>query len=388
MENFLGFTFVFAITFIGIIISLGIWIWAIVDCIKSDLKTSEKLIWAIIIVMLNIIGAILYFLLKESIKGKEKMTKKDQLTKSKNNHILAGVCGGLGEHFNIDPTVIRLLWVLLIIFSAGTGLLLYLIAMLIIPEENEIKNKDYKKNKKSNTASTIAIAIAAIFIVFILSVSLIAIVGITQFTDKDISRNIAISHIEGISSSQRAEMIVKDYILSSNNYKEYSGENLFCTSIRESDENICPPHKDPYGIKIYFPKCYTIKCKFDSKNSLAYGFMVEATTIDDKVKEINFNMITEDKNQKEIKTEKDCKDSGYEVLYPELVGGPIQCHTNSGIINVSSSPVLPPKLSNMTHQTKPICIDKCGDGVCQGIVCLGEGCPCAEDKTTCSLDCL
>jgi len=38
-------------------------------------------------------------------------------------------------------------------------------------------------------------------------------------------------------------------------------------------------------------------------------------------------------------------------------------------------------------QPKKVCIDRCGDGTCQEIVCLGEGCPCAETPASCSADC-
>ena len=49
------------------------------------------------------------------------------------SHMLCGVCGGIGEYFNLDPTVVRLLW---IIFCAlgGCGVLAYIIAAIIIPE--------------------------------------------------------------------------------------------------------------------------------------------------------------------------------------------------------------------------------------------------------------
>ena len=50
--------------------------------------------------------------------------------------MVCGVCGGIGEYFNIDPTLIRLLWVLLSMGSCGTGLLIYIIAAVIIPENN------------------------------------------------------------------------------------------------------------------------------------------------------------------------------------------------------------------------------------------------------------
>ena len=48
------------------------------------------------------------------------------------NKILCGVCGGLGEFLGIDPTIIRLIWVVLA-FAAGSGLLIYLLAAVIIP---------------------------------------------------------------------------------------------------------------------------------------------------------------------------------------------------------------------------------------------------------------
>ncbi len=56
-----------------------------------------------------------------------------RLYKSNTNRVLCGVCGGLGEYFNVDPTIIRLLIVLLV-FGAGTGVLAYIIAAIIMPE--------------------------------------------------------------------------------------------------------------------------------------------------------------------------------------------------------------------------------------------------------------
>ena len=50
------------------------------------------------------------------------------------NRMVCGVCGGIGEYLNIDPTVIRLIWVIFTIASFGTGLLAYVIAALIMPE--------------------------------------------------------------------------------------------------------------------------------------------------------------------------------------------------------------------------------------------------------------
>lgn len=49
------------------------------------------------------------------------------------NRMLCGVCGGIGEYFNMDPTVIRLLWILFSILG-GCGILAYIIAAIVIPE--------------------------------------------------------------------------------------------------------------------------------------------------------------------------------------------------------------------------------------------------------------
>ena len=56
-----------------------------------------------------------------------------KLYRSTTNRMLCGVCGGLGEYFNIDPTIVRLIWAL--VGLSGAGLLAYLIAAIIIPEK-------------------------------------------------------------------------------------------------------------------------------------------------------------------------------------------------------------------------------------------------------------
>jgi len=48
---------------------------------------------------------------------------------------LAGVCGGLGEYLNIDPVIVRLLWILLLFFNPQAGILLYAVAALLIPKK-------------------------------------------------------------------------------------------------------------------------------------------------------------------------------------------------------------------------------------------------------------
>ena len=58
-----------------------------------------------------------------------------ELKRSRTDRMIAGVCGGIGDYLGIDPNVIRLIWVGVSIFTVGTGVLAYLLAWLIIPEE-------------------------------------------------------------------------------------------------------------------------------------------------------------------------------------------------------------------------------------------------------------
>ena len=57
-----------------------------------------------------------------------------KLYRSKTDRKLAGVCGGLAQYFNIDPTLIRVLFVVLAILG-GSGLVLYVALWIIVPTE-------------------------------------------------------------------------------------------------------------------------------------------------------------------------------------------------------------------------------------------------------------
>ncbi len=50
--------------------------------------------------------------------------------------MLGGVCGGIAKYFDVDPVIIRLLWVAFTLFF-GVGLLVYIVAWILIPEEGE-----------------------------------------------------------------------------------------------------------------------------------------------------------------------------------------------------------------------------------------------------------
>lgn len=56
-----------------------------------------------------------------------------KLLRSRRNKMISGVCGGIGEYFNVDATIIRLLFVLF--GFTGSGIIAYIIAAIVIPEE-------------------------------------------------------------------------------------------------------------------------------------------------------------------------------------------------------------------------------------------------------------
>jgi phage shock protein C len=56
-----------------------------------------------------------------------------RLTKSRNNRMICGVCGGIAEYFGVDPTIIRLLLAVFCL-AGGSGILAYIIAAIVMPE--------------------------------------------------------------------------------------------------------------------------------------------------------------------------------------------------------------------------------------------------------------
>lgn len=62
------------------------------------------------------------------------MYMRKRLTRSRNDAMVAGVCSGIAEYFDLDPTIVRLAWVLFSLFG-GSGILAYLICSFVIPSE-------------------------------------------------------------------------------------------------------------------------------------------------------------------------------------------------------------------------------------------------------------
>jgi len=64
-------------------------------------------------------------------------TEYKRLYRSRTNRMVSGVCGGLGEFSNVDPTIVRLLFAAGTIFSGGLLLLVYLAMIFVVPEAPE-----------------------------------------------------------------------------------------------------------------------------------------------------------------------------------------------------------------------------------------------------------
>jgi phage shock protein PspC (stress-responsive transcriptional regulator) len=69
------------------------------------------------------------------------------LYRSGENRIIAGVAGGVADYFNIDPGIVRIIWVLSA-FAAGAGIWAYLIAWAIVPENPKLRKRDLDMSEK------------------------------------------------------------------------------------------------------------------------------------------------------------------------------------------------------------------------------------------------
>ena len=59
-----------------------------------------------------------------------------ELKRSSSNRVIAGVCGGIAQTYGWDPTIVRLVYVLLTLVGVGTGILVYLVLWIIMPQQD------------------------------------------------------------------------------------------------------------------------------------------------------------------------------------------------------------------------------------------------------------
>jgi len=80
-----------------------------------------------------------------------------KLYRSRKHRVIGGVCGGIAEYFEIDPVLIRLIWVILVIFG-GMGVLAYIIAWIIIPNRDESNSTVEQPDQPSEPQSSTEVA--------------------------------------------------------------------------------------------------------------------------------------------------------------------------------------------------------------------------------------
>lgn len=86
-----------------------------------------------------------------------------KLTRSRNDKYIFGVCGGFASYFNIDSTIIRLLWFVLTMISFGIFGLAYLVCGLVVPlEANAENNHEGKAFDNTNTRLLIGLSLIII----------------------------------------------------------------------------------------------------------------------------------------------------------------------------------------------------------------------------------
>ncbi len=72
-----------------------------------------------------------------------------RLYRSREEKIIEGVCGGIGEYFDIDPVIIRIAWIALT-FVAGAGVLAYIIAWIVVPYPKNTKKSSAREKKEDS----------------------------------------------------------------------------------------------------------------------------------------------------------------------------------------------------------------------------------------------
>lgn len=88
-----------------------------------------------------------------------------RLYKSRTNRMIAGVCGGVGEYCNVDPTLVRLLW-FLSIFLGGTGVILYLVAAVIMPTNPSTESDKVVSGGSRNFWGIVLIGVGVLLLLY------------------------------------------------------------------------------------------------------------------------------------------------------------------------------------------------------------------------------
>ena len=113
-----------------------------------------EIMWGIFLIL---IGAMLVVSRRGTKEGEvekeEGHQEQKRLLRSKQDRKIAGVCGGIARYFEVDPSLVRLAWVLGTIASVGTGVLVYLVMAIVLPERS-VKERSVEADAKKENSET------------------------------------------------------------------------------------------------------------------------------------------------------------------------------------------------------------------------------------------
>jgi phage shock protein PspC (stress-responsive transcriptional regulator) len=316
MNLFIGLPVIGFFIFLALA-ALVVWIWALIDCVKSESSGEYKLVWLLIIIFMNFFGAILYFVFAKEFNKDRKLSfngkKGKYLTRSSDNKVIGGVCGGIAEYFSFDPAIIRILWVVFTIFVNGVGILLYLIAWVAIPKDKDVKIKDNVdlktkgkkgKAKQINTVSFVndkpkkrrsgVLAIVLTLLVFALLFAFVAgFVILGNLSYKDGVERISVKSLIVDVKSEASEKAVIEEIMASNNYKAFNGYDLTLLKVVEPNDDVCTIfERDPYGVHIYDSGCREFYHRFFVVSDSIKGYDVHTLVSGGRVLKMTFSSFT------------------------------------------------------------------------------------------------
>jgi len=98
-------------------------------------------VWAILLIGIGILLLLNRQKTGTDVKPEE---EKKKLYRSRSQKMVSGVCGGLAEYFEIDVSVVRILWVIGTLMTAGVGVLIYIVMFFVFPEAPEEYNSNLK----------------------------------------------------------------------------------------------------------------------------------------------------------------------------------------------------------------------------------------------------
>ncbi len=263
-----GFTIIVLFAIVLGIASFIIWVWALIDCLTSKITTQEKLLWVVVILLLNLIGAIIYFLFRQKVSKTIKQNEKRM--KKSNDRIIAGVCGGIADYYNMDPTVVRLLFVLFTLFTGGIGIFIYIIAAFIMPSDSPQKR----------TGMIIAIILAFFIFLIIAGFFLITLSNARYNQGVSVARSVRVE-------SNAMQDIIAQRIIESTNYKQYGGHGLTFLTVTKGECGF----RDPYGLKLDDCMEYHYRFYPESDDISSGGVNVKAKIAGNRIEGITFSEI-------------------------------------------------------------------------------------------------